>query len=91
MIKNIEFRKTTDVIQSKLQEDIKIVKQSRNVFISADKSTNTDVMEKYDYSRYLRQNITKTYKNTDRRNFGKALQKHTRKQTEGKLSQSIMN
>ena len=91
MIKNIEFRKTTDVIQPKLQEDIKIVKQSKNVFISADKSTNTDVMEKYDYSRYLRQNITKTYKNTDRRNFGKTLQKHTRKQTEGKLSQSIMN
>ena len=33
MIKYIEFRKITDVFQSKLQEDIKIVKQSKNVFI----------------------------------------------------------
>ena len=67
MIKNIEFRKITDVFQSKLQEDIKIVKQSKNVFISADKSANIYTMEKDDYNRYLRENITKIYKKTDRR------------------------
>ena len=74
MIKNIEFRKITDVLQSKMQEDIKIVKQLKNVFISADKSTNIYATEKDDYKQYLRENITKTYK----------------KQTDGKLSQSIM-
>ena len=67
MIKNIEFRKITDVFQSKLQEDMKIVKQSKNIFISADKSTNLYAMEKDDYNRYLRENIMKTYKKTDRR------------------------
>ena len=74
MIKNIEFRKITDVFQSKLHTDIKIVKQSKNIFISADKSTNICAMEKDDYNQYLRENITKTFK----------------KQTEEKLSQSIM-
>ena len=74
MIKNIEFRKITDVFQSKLHTDIKIVRQSKNIFISADKSTNICAMEKDDYNQYLRENITKTFKN----------------QTEEKLSQSIM-
>ena len=60
MIKNIEFRKITDVFQPKLQEDIKVVKQSKNVFISTDKSTNIYTMEKDDYNRHLRENITKT-------------------------------
>ena len=46
----------------------------KNVFISADKSTNIYAMEKDDYNRYLRKNITKTYK----------------KQREEKLSQGIM-
>ena len=67
MIKNIEFRKSKDVLQLKLQEDIKIVKQLKNLFISADKSTNIYAMEKDDYNRYLRDNITRTYKKTDRR------------------------
>ena len=35
--------------------------QSKNVFISADKSTNIYAMEKDDYNWYLRKNITKTY------------------------------
>ena len=59
----------TDVFQSKLKEDIKIVKQSTNVVISADKSTNINGMEKDDYNLYLRKNITKAYKKTDRGKF----------------------
>ena len=37
MMKNIEFRKITDVFQSKFYENVKILKQSKNAFISADK------------------------------------------------------
>ena len=62
------------MFQSKLHKDIKIVKQSKNLFISADKSTNIYAMEKDDYDQYLKENITKTFK----------------KQTEPNLSQSIM-
>ena len=54
------------MFQSKLQEDLKIVKQSKNIFISVDKSTNIYVMGKDDYNRYIREKITKTYKKTDR-------------------------
>ena len=74
MIKNIEFKKITDVFQSKLQKEMEIVKQSNNLFISVDKSTNIYAMEKDDYNRFLRENITETYK----------------KQREGKSNQSII-
>ena len=68
-IKNIEFRKIADVFQSKLQEDIKIVRQSKNLFILADKSTNIYAMEKDDYNRHLKENITKTYKKQTKAKF----------------------
>ena len=48
IIKNTEFRKITGVFQSKLREDIKIAKPSKNLFISTDKSTNIYTMEKDD-------------------------------------------
>ena len=67
IIRNIKFKKTGNMFQSKLQEDIKTVKQSKNVFNSADKSTNIYVMEKDNYNRFLRENITKMYKRIDRR------------------------
>ena len=68
MIKNIESRKITDAVQSKLQEDIKVIKQSKSIFISADKSTNIYAMEKEYCNQYFRENITKTYqKKTDRK------------------------
>ena len=35
----------------------KKIKQSKNVFISADKSKNIHVMEKDNYYRYLKENI----------------------------------
>ena len=63
----IEFRKATNLFQSKLQEDTDIVNQSKNIFISADKSTNIYAMEKDNYNRYFRKNVTKTYKKTDKR------------------------
>ena len=52
-----------------MKKDIKIVKQSTNVVISADKSTNINGMEKDDYNLYLRKNITKAYKKTERGKF----------------------
>ena len=50
------------MFQPKLQEGIKTVKQSKNVFISADKATNIYIMEKDDCNRYHKENITKICK-----------------------------
>ena len=64
------------MFQSKLQEGIKTVKQSKNVFISADKATNIYIMEKDDCNRYHKETLRKYAKK--------------KKQTQARLIQSTV-
>ena len=67
MIKNIEFRKINNSFQEKLSNDIKQIKNSDKVFISADKSRNVYKLGQSEYKKLLKRNITKKYKKSDRR------------------------
>ena len=64
MIKNIKFRKVKNEFQTKLSKDIKKIKNSKKLFINADKSRNTYEMNKEEYEKYLLENVTKIYKIT---------------------------
>ena len=66
MIKNIKFRKVNNEFQTKLSEDIKKIKNSKKLFINADKSHNTYEMTKEEHGKYLPENVTKIYKITPR-------------------------
>ena len=46
VIKNIKFRKVNSEFQAKLSKGIKKIKNSKKVFINADKSRNTYEMTK---------------------------------------------
>ena len=48
---------------SKLKDDVKVINNTKEVLVNADKSTNTYKMNKNAYSKYLTENITKVYKN----------------------------
>ena len=62
LIKNLEFKKVHNDFQMKLRDDIKEIKASNKVFVSADKSRHIYKMEKNEYKKLLQDNITKTYK-----------------------------
>ena len=62
MIKNVEFRKVKCNFQNKLQNDIKEIKESPDVLVSADKTTNFYSVTTADYKKLLTENITKGYK-----------------------------
>ena len=62
MVKNIEFRKVKCTLQTKLMSDIKKINGSNNFLIPAGKSRNIYTTQKDDYSKYVRDNVTKTYK-----------------------------
>ena len=66
MIKNIKFRKVNNEFQTKLLKDIKKIKNSKKVFVNADKSRNTYEMTKEKYEKYLLENVTKIFKRTPR-------------------------
>ena len=66
MIENIQFRKVNDDFQSILKNDIKKIKDSTKMFITADKTRNLPEVEKTQYEKQLRDNITKNYKIADK-------------------------
>ena len=62
LVKNIEFRNINDSFQKNLNDDIKRINTSKKVLVKADKSRNIYQLDKDDYEKYLRENITRTYK-----------------------------
>ena len=62
MIKNIQFRHINSTFQEQLKKDIQEVRQSNQLFVSADKSRNIYKMNKEDYEKLIHESITKTYK-----------------------------
>ena len=64
MVHNIEFRPVRNNFLSKLKDDMKVINNTKEVLVNADKSTNNYKMNKNAYSKYLTENITKTYKKT---------------------------
>ena len=70
MIKNLEFKRVNNEFQSNLRNDIRQIRRSNNLFISADKSRNIYKVSKASYERMMHENVTKTYKkcNTNKSN-----------------------
>ena len=65
MIKNIQFRHINGTFQEQLRKDIQEIRQSKQLFVSADKSSNIYKMNKEDYEKLMHKNITKTYEKTN--------------------------
>ena len=63
---NIQFRSIRNKFFSKLSKDIKSINKTKELLVNADKSTNIYKMSKQDYRKHLRNNITKTYKKSNR-------------------------
>ena len=67
MIKNLEFRKVNNVFQEQLKSDIEQIKINNKIFVSADKSRNTYMLQQEEYTKLLKENVTKTYKKSTRK------------------------
>ena len=65
-LSNIQFRSIRNKFLSKLSKDIKSINKTKELLVNADKSTNIYKMSKQDYRKHLRNNITKTYKKSNR-------------------------
>ena len=59
---DIEFSNVSNTFQEQLANDIKQIKCTNKVIVPADKTGNLYKVEKGDYKKYSRDNITKTYK-----------------------------
>ena len=66
MISSIEFRPISNKFLTKMNEDIKNINNTKELLIYAEKSSNIYIMIKEDYKKHLINNITKTYKKSNR-------------------------
>ena len=66
MVHNIEFRPVRNNFLSKLKEDVKVINNTKELLVNADKSTNIYKMNKDMHIKYLTENITKTYKKANK-------------------------
>ncbi len=62
LISNIKFKKVESEFQQKLKRDVKKIKDSDKIIVSADKSTNLYKMKVDDYRKVVKENVTKTYR-----------------------------
>ena len=66
MIRNIEFTNRRDHFQSQLRQDVRDIRSSENVLVFADKTSNLYEVDKEQYNKLLKDNITRTYRKADR-------------------------
>ena len=62
MVKEIKFRKMRNNIQQKMYEDMRIFKESENIFVKSDKSGNLYEIEKGKYKQMMFKEVVKNYK-----------------------------
>ena len=67
MIQRVEFKTNThpNDLQKKLNKDEKEIREEKNIFIKADKTTNYYKTEPNNYVTLVDKNVTKTYKKTN--------------------------
>ena len=63
--KNLEFKKVHNDFRMRLRDDIKQIKASNMMFVSANKSRHIYKMEEDEYKKLLRNSTTKTYKKSN--------------------------
>ena len=65
MIRTIEFEPVRTNFQRQLSNDLRSIKNSDKVFVSADKTRNMYGITPQEYEKLLKDNVTKTYKKTN--------------------------
>ena len=63
--RNLKFRRSNNQFQSKLQADLKDIRNDKKVYVAADKTRNFYKMSKENYTSFLNNNITKDYTKAD--------------------------
>ena len=71
VISNIQWKEIRNKFQSKLNADIKIINNSKNVFVLSDKTNNIYQVKPDDYKKLLTNSITCAYKKSEPRTVDK--------------------
>jgi len=65
MVRKIEFRKINNTFLRDLSKDVKTIRESNEIYVAADKTTNMYKLSAKNYDKLLQENITAKYKKTN--------------------------
>ena len=65
IVENVKFKQVRNEFQEKLRRDVKNINSSKKVLVFADKTRNVYELDKNQYDKLLRENITTTYRKAD--------------------------
>ena len=65
LVEKVTFKQVRNAFQDKLRRDVKSINSSKKVLVFTDKTRNLYEMDKGQYEKLLRENITKTYRKAD--------------------------
>ena len=65
VIEQLEFRETRSDLQTKMKNDLKRIRESKNIIVPADKTVNYYSVPKEQYQELLENNITTEYRKAD--------------------------
>ena len=69
IIKNLEFRKVSNVFQEQLKSDIEEIKNNNKIFVSADQSRNTYMLQQEEYTNLLKETSPRPTRNQPIKNY----------------------
>ena len=65
MIENLKFKEHKSPFQDKLRQDVNIIRNSKEVFVPADKTSNYYRINRPQYEKLVKDNTTAKYKRTN--------------------------
>ena len=65
LMEDLKFKHARNKFQDDLKRDVERINSSKKVLVFGDKTRNLYELEKKEYEKLLRENITKTYRKTD--------------------------
>ena len=65
MAANIKFKNASNIFQKQMRNDCENIRNSQNIFVNADKTSNIYSLDLNQYNKLLTDNISSEYKKTD--------------------------
>ena len=62
IVRQLKFRRINNKFQEKIQKDVKTIRNSKQIYVAADKTTNYYKLNKNEYIKLKENSIRKTYK-----------------------------
>ena len=90
MVRDVKFRKFSNELQKRLKQDVKTIRETKELIIQADKTSNNYKLDVPEYQRLIKKDVHKDYKKAAEEDLRRANDKHKEIVTNYDLENRVM-